>query len=60
MQRLEDNAALVIIDMPKGIEHPTLGRRNNPLAERRIESFEVRVSADAAYTFDHTDMTGSH
>ncbi len=38
MQRLEDNAALVIIDMQKGIDHPKLGRRNNPQAELRIEA----------------------
>ena len=38
MQRLEENAVLVIIDMQKGIDHPKLGRRNNPQAELRIES----------------------
>nr|WP_315446016.1 cysteine hydrolase family protein [uncultured Pseudomonas sp.] len=33
---LEANAALIIIDQQKGILHPRLGRRNNPLAEERI------------------------
>ena len=37
MEILEENAALVIIDMQKGMNHPKLGRRNNPHAERRIE-----------------------
>jgi nicotinamidase-related amidase len=32
------NAALVIIDMQNGINRPTLGRRNNPDAERNIET----------------------
>lgn len=30
------NAALVVIDMQNGINRPTLGRRNNPDAERNI------------------------
>ena len=33
---LQANAALIIIDQQKGILHPRLGRRNNPLAEERI------------------------
>lgn len=38
MEQLDDNAALVIIDMQKGIHHPKLGRRNNPQAEHQIEA----------------------
>ncbi|MDO4235914.1 cysteine hydrolase family protein [Pseudomonas sp.] len=34
---LATNAALVIIDMQKGMGNPTLGRRNNPDAERHIQ-----------------------
>lgn len=30
------NAALVLIDMQKGINHPKLGRRNNPQAEEQM------------------------
>jgi nicotinamidase-related amidase len=30
------NAALLIIDMQQGIQHPKLGRRNNPLAEGQM------------------------
>lgn len=33
---LKANAALIIIDQQKGILHPRLGRRNNPLAEERM------------------------
>ncbi len=32
------NAALIVIDMQNGINRPTLGRRNNPGAERNIET----------------------
>lgn len=38
MQLLAANAALIIIDMQNGINRPTLGRRNNPDAERNIEA----------------------
>jgi len=38
MTPLAANAALVIIDMQNGINRPTLGRRNNPDAERNIET----------------------
>jgi len=34
---LEANAALLIIDMQKGIANPALGWRNNPDAERQVE-----------------------
>ena len=37
MEPLAMNAALLIIDMQKGMAGPTLGRRNNPHAERHIE-----------------------
>lgn len=30
------NAALLIIDMQKGIQHPKLGRRNNPHADQQM------------------------
>jgi nicotinamidase-related amidase len=36
MKRLDDNAALILIDLQKGIQHPKLGRRNNPDAERNL------------------------
>ena len=35
---LADNAALVIVDFQKGIDHPKWGRRNNPEAEVRAAS----------------------
>ncbi|WP_397448853.1 cysteine hydrolase family protein [Pseudomonas sp. NA-150] len=35
---LHDNAALVLIDMQQGINHPKLGRRNNPQAEEHMLS----------------------
>ena len=38
MKPLAANAALVIIDMQNGINRPALGRRNNPDAERNIET----------------------
>jgi nicotinamidase-related amidase len=38
MNPLAANAALVVIDMQNGINRPTLGRRNNPDAERNIET----------------------
>jgi nicotinamidase-related amidase len=38
MTPLAANAALIIIDMQNGINRPTLGRRNNPAAERNIET----------------------
>lgn len=38
MDDLETNAALVIIDMQKGMNDPRLGRRNNPDAELRIQA----------------------
>ncbi|MBD1553430.1 cysteine hydrolase family protein [Pseudomonas typographi] len=37
MATLDANAALVIIDMQLGINHPKLGRRNNPDAEAHIQ-----------------------
>lgn len=33
---IHDKAALVIIDMQQGINHPKLGRRNNPQAEQQM------------------------
>ncbi|AIN57916.1 cysteine hydrolase family protein [Pseudomonas soli] len=36
MTALASNAALLIIDMQNGINHPRLGHRNNPEAEQRI------------------------
>lgn len=33
---IHGNAALLIIDMQQGIQHPKLGRRNNPQAEERM------------------------
>jgi nicotinamidase-related amidase len=33
---IQPNAALIVIDMQHGINHPKLGRRNNPDAERRM------------------------
>ena len=36
MTALASNAALLIIDLQNGINHPRLGRRNNPEAEQRI------------------------
>lgn len=36
MGPLDVNAALVIIDMQQGMNHPRLGRRNNPDAELQI------------------------
>ncbi|WP_460418809.1 cysteine hydrolase family protein [Pseudomonas sp. microsymbiont 2] len=36
MDAFADNATLLIIDMQNGINHPRLGRRNNPEAERRM------------------------
>ncbi|OAE10709.1 isochorismatase [Pseudomonas simiae] len=36
MEPLATNASLVIIDMQQGMNDPTLGRRNNPDAERHI------------------------
>lgn len=38
MNPLAANAALVIIDMQNGINRPALGPRNNPDAERNIET----------------------
>jgi nicotinamidase-related amidase len=37
METLEANAALVIIDMQQGMNHPKLGRRNNPDAELHMQ-----------------------
>ncbi len=37
MQPLASNAALVIIDMQRGMHQPTLGRRNNPDAEVQVQ-----------------------
>lgn len=33
---IQANAALIIIDMQQGMNHPKLGRRNNPDAERHM------------------------
>lgn len=38
MKPLAANAALVVVDMQNGIDRATLGRRNNPDAERNIET----------------------
>jgi len=37
MQKLPDNAALIVIDVQKGFEHPQWGKRNNLQAEQNIE-----------------------
>lgn len=37
MEPIATNAALLIIDMQKGMADPTLGRRNNPDAELHIQ-----------------------
>ncbi|MBK3511194.1 cysteine hydrolase family protein [Pseudomonas sp. MF6747] len=37
MEPLATNAALVIIDMQQGMNHPKLGRRNNPEAELHMQ-----------------------
>lgn len=37
MPLVKANAALIIIDMQKGITDPGLGRRNNPDAERNVQ-----------------------
>ena len=34
--KLHANAALILIDMQNGINHPKLGRRNNPQAEQHM------------------------
>lgn len=36
MERLPDNAALLVIDVQEGFTHPRWGARNNPDAERNI------------------------
>ena len=36
MKRLDDNAALILIDLQKGIQFPKLGRRNNLDAEHHL------------------------
>ena len=36
MERLPDNAALIVIDVQEGFSHPRWGARNNPDAERNI------------------------
>lgn len=38
MEQLQMNAALLIIDMQQGMNHPKLGRRNNPDAELQMQS----------------------
>ncbi|WP_426133198.1 cysteine hydrolase family protein [Pseudomonas sp. PWP3-1b2] len=38
MTPLDTNAALLIIDMQKGMNQPKLGRRNNPEAELRMQA----------------------
>lgn len=38
MEPLDTNAALLIIDMQQGMNRPTLGRRNNPEAELRMQA----------------------
>ncbi|WP_395607214.1 cysteine hydrolase family protein [Pseudomonas sp. B22129] len=38
MTRLDVNATLLIIDMQEGMNRPSLGRRNNPDAELRMQS----------------------
>jgi nicotinamidase-related amidase len=35
---IDGNCALILIDMQQGINHPRLGRRNNPQAESRISA----------------------
>ena len=37
MEPLATNAALLIIDMQQGMNHPRLGRRNNPHAELQMQ-----------------------
>jgi nicotinamidase-related amidase len=41
MEPLADNAALLLIDMQQGMNQPTLGRRNNPDAERHMQQLLV-------------------
>jgi nicotinamidase-related amidase len=36
MQKLPDNAALIVVDVQKGFDDPKWGKRNNPQAERNI------------------------
>jgi|SRR5476651_505487 len=35
---IQPNAALILIDMQQGINHPKLGRRNNPRAEEQMSA----------------------
>ncbi len=35
---IQDNSALILIDLQQGIHHPKLGRRNNPLAESHVSA----------------------
>lgn len=42
MKSLTDNTALIIIDVQVGLDHPKLGKRNNPDAERNM----ARLLAD--------------
>ena len=37
MPSMTPDAALIIIDMQKGMCNPELGRRNNPDAERNVQ-----------------------
>ncbi|CAE6800023.1 cysteine hydrolase family protein [Paraburkholderia haematera] len=47
MKRLDDNAALILIDLQKGMQFPKLGRRNNPDAERHLAALLAHWRATA-------------
>ena len=49
---IHPKAALVLIDMQQGINHPKLGRRNNPDAERQMIAL-LSAWRDSARTVIH-------
>lgn len=54
---LEDNAALQIIDMQKGIANPAGVRRNNPGAEQQVEALLLaNMAMDYARVVDTRDV----
>ena len=50
MVKLEENSALVVIDVQKVWSEPIFGKRNNPNAETKRAMFGMTRSAYAAYT----------